>query len=118
MRRTRVRCGRWLARPLSRAALLAGVAMGDFDYEARPQQVEMARAVADALESSRHLVVEAGTGVGKSLAYLVPLILHAKRDEQAGDGLDAYDFAAGTAGRQGSAAAEGSPGARRSAPCW
>ena len=58
---------------------LAGLATGDFEYEARPQQVEMARAVSDALESSRHLVVEAGTGVGKSLAYLVPLILHAKR---------------------------------------
>jgi len=58
---------------------LAGAPMGDFEYEARPQQVEMAGAVADALESNRHLVVEAGTGVGKSLAYLVPLILHAKR---------------------------------------
>jgi ATP-dependent DNA helicase DinG len=42
----------------------------------------MARAVADALEAGRHLVVEAGTGVGKSLAYLVPLILHAKRANQ------------------------------------
>lgn len=58
---------------------LAGGPMGEFAYEARPQQVEMARAVADALEAKRHLVVEAGTGVGKSLAYLVPLILHAKR---------------------------------------
>ena len=77
-------------RPLREAAcaafepggVLAGVAMGDFAYEARPQQIEMARAVADALESKRHLVVEAGTGVGKSLAYLVPLILHAKRTNQ------------------------------------
>ena len=58
---------------------LAGSRAGDFEYEARPQQVAMACAVADALESGRHLVVEAGTGVGKSLAYLVPLILHAKR---------------------------------------
>lgn len=61
---------------------LAGIAEGDFEYEARPQQAEMARAVADALESGRPLVVEAGTGVGKSLAYLVPLILHAKRTNQ------------------------------------
>ena len=61
---------------------LAGVAEGDFAYEARPQQVEMAGAVADALESGRPLVVEAGTGVGKSLAYLVPLILHAKRENK------------------------------------
>ena len=59
--------------------ILADVATGDFSYEARPQQVAMARAAADALEAGRHLVVEAGTGVGKSLAYLVPLILHAKR---------------------------------------
>ncbi len=58
---------------------LAEAPLGDFEYEARPQQVEMARAVADALESGRHLVVEAGTGVGKSLAYLVPLVLQAKR---------------------------------------
>ena len=65
------------------AAFLPGgalaVAWGDFEYEARPQQVDMARAVAEALEANRHLIVEAGTGVGKSLAYLVPLILHAKR---------------------------------------
>ncbi len=59
-------------------ALAAGP-MGEFAYEARPQQVEMACAVAAALAANRHLVVEAGTGVGKSLAYLVPLILHARR---------------------------------------
>ncbi len=59
--------------------ILSDISNGDFEYEARPQQVEMTRAVADALESERPLVVEAGTGVGKSLAYLVPLILHAKR---------------------------------------
>ena len=58
---------------------LAGAMAGEFEYEARPQQVEMAGAVAAALEQPGHLVVEAGTGVGKSLAYLVPLILHAKR---------------------------------------
>lgn len=47
-------------------------------FEYRPQQQEMAVAVARALEQSEHLAVEAGTGVGKSLAYLVPAILHAK----------------------------------------
>lgn len=62
--------------------VLADVAEGDFAYETRPQQAEMARAVANALESGRHLIVEAGTGVGKSLAYLVPLILHAKRSNR------------------------------------
>jgi ATP-dependent DNA helicase DinG len=47
------------------------------NFEYRPQQQEMAVAVAEALEEERHLVVEAGTGVGKSLAYLVPAILFA-----------------------------------------
>jgi ATP-dependent DNA helicase DinG len=42
--------------------------------EARPGQVEMAEAVAKAVENRRHLVVQAGTGTGKSLAYLVPAI--------------------------------------------
>ena len=44
-------------------------------YEVRPQQMEMARAVAEAFEGGGALVVEAGTGVGKSFAYLVPAIL-------------------------------------------
>ena len=43
-------------------------------YEFRPQQLEMAEAVASALSGSEHLVVEAGTGVGKSFAYLLPAI--------------------------------------------
>src|SRR5437667_45791 len=47
------------------------------NFEFRPQQQEMAVAVARALEEERHLVVEAGTGVGKSLAYLTPAILFA-----------------------------------------
>src|SRR3989442_4209021 len=47
------------------------------NFEFRPQQQEMAAAVACALEEERHLVVEAGTGVGKSLAYLVRAILFA-----------------------------------------
>jgi DNA polymerase III epsilon subunit family exonuclease len=42
------------------------------DYEPRPQQEQMCRKVAEALADGRHLVVEAGTGVGKSLAYLLP----------------------------------------------
>ena len=47
------------------------------NFEYRPEQQEMAVAVARALEEERHLVIEAGTGVGKSLAYLVPSILYA-----------------------------------------
>jgi ATP-dependent DNA helicase DinG len=45
------------------------------NFEYRPEQQQMAAAVAGALEENRHLVVEAGTGVGKSLAYLVPAVL-------------------------------------------
>jgi len=44
-------------------------------YEKRPEQLAMADAVAAAIAEQRHLVVEAGTGVGKSFAYLVPAIL-------------------------------------------
>src|SRR6188768_4094713 len=47
------------------------------NYEQRPQQMEMADAVARAIAGKRHLVAEAGTGVGKSFAYLVPAILAA-----------------------------------------
>jgi len=47
------------------------------NFEFRPQQQEMAVAVARALRNRAHLAVEAGTGVGKSLAYLIPAILFA-----------------------------------------
>jgi len=47
------------------------------NFEFRPEQQEMAARVAQALEEEQHLVVEAGTGVGKSLAYLVPSVLFA-----------------------------------------
>ncbi|MBI2842549.1 MAG: DEAD/DEAH box helicase family protein [Armatimonadetes bacterium] len=46
------------------------------DYELRPQQLDMACAVAEALEEGRHCLVEAGTGVGKTVAYLTPAIIH------------------------------------------
>ncbi len=46
-------------------------------FRERPQQLEMANAIAAAVNEERHLVVEAPTGVGKSLAYLVPLLLGA-----------------------------------------
>jgi ATP-dependent DNA helicase DinG len=46
-------------------------------YEVRDQQLEMAQAVARAIEGPHHVIVEAGTGVGKSFAYLVPAILAA-----------------------------------------
>jgi ATP-dependent DNA helicase DinG len=53
--------------PLSRAK----------NFEFRPQQQEMAARVAQALDEEQHLILEAGTGVGKSLGYLVPAILFA-----------------------------------------
>jgi ATP-dependent DNA helicase DinG len=45
------------------------------EFEFRPQQVEMARAVTQAISQERHLLVEASTGVGKSFAYLIPAAL-------------------------------------------
>jgi len=52
-------------------------ATGGINFELRPQQQRMARAVAEANTAEHHLAVEAGTGVGKSFAYLVPQILSA-----------------------------------------
>jgi ATP-dependent DNA helicase DinG len=49
------------------------------NYEYRPGQVQMAEAVETALADRRHLIVEAGTGTGKTLAYLVPAILSGQR---------------------------------------
>lgn len=48
-------------------------------FEYRPQQQQMAIGIIRALEATSHLIVEAGTGVGKSFAYLVPSILFAKQ---------------------------------------
>jgi ATP-dependent DNA helicase DinG len=45
----------------------------------RPGQIQMAEAVAESMEAGRHLLVQAGTGTGKSLAYLVPSLLHDRR---------------------------------------
>jgi ATP-dependent DNA helicase DinG len=55
----------------------AGLLAKAKNFETRPQQQQMAGAIARVLEEEQHLVVEAGTGVGKSLAYLVPAILFA-----------------------------------------
>ncbi len=50
-------------------------------FERRPQQEQMAAAVANALSEGAHLLVEAGTGTGKSLAYLAPAALYALRND-------------------------------------
>jgi len=55
-------------------------------YEMRPQQLQMADAVADAMRERRHLIVEAGTGVGKSFAYLVPAVLAATDPDEQPEG--------------------------------
>jgi ATP-dependent DNA helicase DinG len=55
--------------------------LGDL-YEFRPQQLEMATAVQQALQEGHHLMVEAGTGVGKSFAYLLPAIEAAVRQKK------------------------------------
>ena len=61
------------------SALKAGGSLSQaiLSFEERPEQVAMARAVADAINESSRLIVEAGTGVGKSLAYLLPAALYA-----------------------------------------
>jgi ATP-dependent DNA helicase DinG len=51
-------------------------------YEDRPEQLQMARAIEAALAAPHHLVAEAGTGVGKSFAYLVPAIYQAARERR------------------------------------
>ncbi len=43
-------------------------------FESRPQQVQMIKAVRKAITENKHLIIEAGTGVGKSIAYLLPFI--------------------------------------------
>ncbi|MFN9825627.1 MAG: ATP-dependent DNA helicase, partial [Planctomyces sp.] len=50
-------------------------------YEPRPEQLAMAHAVEQAIATKKHLIAEAGTGVGKSFAYLVPAILAAQSEE-------------------------------------
>ena len=51
-------------------------------YELRPQQLDMALAIEKAIEENKHLIVEAGTGVGKSMAYLIPFIFWSVRNNK------------------------------------
>jgi ATP-dependent DNA helicase DinG len=55
------------------------LAQSPLPYEYRPGQLEMAKAVERALEEKRHLIVEAGTGTGKTLAYLLPALRTGRR---------------------------------------
>jgi ATP-dependent DNA helicase DinG len=60
---------------------LLAIAVAALGGSERSGQLEMAAAVARAFETGEHLAVQAGTGTGKSLAYLIPAILHAITDE-------------------------------------
>ncbi|MGB1129933.1 MAG: ATP-dependent DNA helicase [Haloferula sp.] len=66
-----------IAAEIEQAFSPGGLLSRSSDFEFRPQQMEMAVAVARALEGHRSLVAEAGTGVGKSLAYLLPAARYA-----------------------------------------
>lgn len=52
------------------------------NYEHRPQQIKMAEAIQEAIEKKCHLIVEAGTGIGKTIAYLVPFIFWSKENKK------------------------------------
>jgi ATP-dependent DNA helicase DinG len=62
--------------PAPTVETVLGAAVTALHGERREGQVEMAHAVANAFESGEHLLVQAGTGTGKSLGYLVPSLLH------------------------------------------
>ena len=64
-------------KPLPDVATLLSAAVAGIGGAERPGQVRMAEAVARAIDSGEHLAVQAGTGTGKSLAYLVPAARHA-----------------------------------------
>ena len=60
---------------------LLAIAVAALGGSERSGQLEMAAAVAQAFDTGKHLVVQAGTGTGKSLAYLIPAIVRAVSDE-------------------------------------
>jgi len=51
-------------------------------YELRPQQMDMALTIEKSIEENKHLIIEAGTGVGKSMAYLIPFIFWTVRSKK------------------------------------
>jgi ATP-dependent DNA helicase DinG len=66
----------WVVNSFSQGGILEGSLSG---YESRTGQVKMAKLIAEGLTSSHHVVVEAGTGTGKSFAYLIPCLWSAKK---------------------------------------
>ena len=67
------------APPATRVREVLSAAVEALGGEERPGQIQMAEAVARAMTSGEHLLVQAGTGTGKSLGYLVPALLHERR---------------------------------------
>jgi len=63
----------------TRVREVLAAAVDSLGGEERPGQIQMAEAVARAMTSAEHLLVQAGTGTGKSLGYLVPALLHHRR---------------------------------------
>jgi len=70
---------RLLTEILEAGGLLSKVVTG---YESRPQQLEMGQAILDSMEMKRILLVEAPTGIGKTMAYLVPAALYARSNHE------------------------------------
>ena len=58
------------------------LAKSSLAFEQRPGQYKMAQAIAQAFEDKRHLIIEAGTGTGKTLAYLLPALRRAREQKQ------------------------------------
>jgi ATP-dependent DNA helicase DinG len=58
------------------------LAKSSLQFEYRPGQYAMAKAVEDSFADKRHLIVEAGTGTGKTLAYLLPALRRAREQKQ------------------------------------
>jgi len=75
-------------RPLNSEKIVAlfragsGISKALHGFEERPEQVKMARTVTGAFNEKKVAVIEAGTGVGKSMAYLIPSILWAKKNRE------------------------------------
>ena len=78
---------------------LLAIAVAALGGSERSGQQQMAEAVAQAFETGEHLIVQAGTGTGKSLAYLVPAIAPRRRRRRTGRGVDGDDRVAASTRR-------------------
>jgi len=58
------------------------ISQGLRNFEFRAEQLQMAEAISKSIEAGSHLIVEAGTGIGKSLAYLIPFVIYAAENNK------------------------------------